>query len=740
MGGGPEAVSPSLHRVNSPNWPQEASAPTFAREGSGNVEYVVGVDIGGTFTDCAIVDEGGAITIGKALSTPGDFSHGVIAALHDVAKKLGFASENDLVQSARLFLHACTIGENTLFVREGAKTGLIATRGFGDTMFIMRGKITEGLTEAEANHISGLTKPDPYVPQHQVIEVDERIDSSGAVIIPLDEAAAIRSIERLIAQGVESVAVALLWSTVNDVHEKAIARLLQERFPAVHVSLSSAVAPYVGEYERTATTVFNAYIAPKISRYLNNLDQTLKTKGLRRDPLIMQAYGGMLDVKATSKKAIGTIESGPAAGVVGSHFLGEFIGEKNILAADMGGTTFKVSVIRDGAIERENSPVLLRYQLLSPKIWVESIGAGGGSIAWVHPETGLLKVGPQGAGAKPGPVCYSVGGTEPTVSDADLVLGYLNKDYFLGGQMTLDEEGARRAIREKIAEPLGMSVVQAAHGIYAIATAHMSDLMRRATVERGYDPREFVLFAYGGAGPVHAARYAAELGIKQVLVPATAAVHSAAGLIGSNVMYQYGMTDFVTVPVPPQRINANFTGMCERALKDLKAAGFEKADVSIVRSVDMRYRYQVNELNVPFPPGVEEITEADLETLYSRFDSLYELSYGKGSGYREAGREIATFRVDAVGVLGKPQIRRETVTAADSAKALKGQRPVYFEEYQDYHPTNLYDFPSMTPGMRVDGPAIIETPVTTIVVNPRDHAEIDAYRNVRIHIGTGGAA
>ena len=703
------------------------------------MEYVVGVDIGGTFTDCAVVDDDGNITIGKALSTPGDFSQGVIAALRDVAKKLEFSTENDLIRSARLFLHACTIGENTLLVREGANTGLIVTRGFGDTIFIMRSKITEGLTEAEANHISALTKPEPYVPQQQVVEVDERIDSAGDIVIPLDEEAAIRSIGQLVAQGVESVAVALLWSTVNDRHEKALARIVQERYPGVHVTLSSEVAPYVGEYERTVTTVFNAYIAPKISRYLSNLERTLKNKGLRREPLIMQAYGGVLDVAATSKNAIGTIESGPAAGVVGSRFLGELIGEGNILAADMGGTTFKVSVIRGGAVERENTPVLLRYRLPSPKIWVELIGAGGGSIAWIDPETGLLKVGPQGAGAKPGPVCYGVGGTEPTVSDADLVLGYLNKDYFLGGQMRLDEEGARQAIREKIAQPLGMSEVEAARGIYAIATAHMSDLMRRATVERGYDPRDFVLFAYGGAGPVHAARYAADLGIRQVLVPVTAAVQGAVGLIGSNVMYQYGMTDFLTVPVPAQRVNANFAGMCDQALQHLWAAGFNQEGVAIVRSVDMRYRYQVHELNVPFPPGVRDITEADLEELYIRFDDLYEQSYGKGSGYAEAGREIVTFRVDAVGVLQKPQIRREDTAASDSAEALKGQRQVYFEEYQDYHPTNLYDFPSMTPGMRVSGPAVIETPVTTIVVNPQDHAEIDRYRNVRMHIGVRGA-
>jgi len=507
----------------------------------------------------------------------------------------------------------------------------------------------------------------------------------------------------------------------------------------VHVTLSNEVAPYVGEFERTATTVFNAYIAPKISGYLQNLDRLLKQKGLGRAPLIMQAYGGVLDVNTTSKNAIGTIESGPSAGVVGSAFLGKIIGENDILAADMGGTTFKVSVIRNGEIERENSPVLLRHRILSPKIWVESIGAGGGSIARVDPETGLLKVGPQGAGASPGPVCYGVGGTEPTVSDADLVLGYLNKDYFLDGRMTLNEVAARKAIEEKIAQPLGMSLTEAAQGIYAIANAHMSDLMRRATVERGYDPRDFVLFAYGGAGPVHAARYAVDLGVSQVLVPATASVHSAAGLIGSNVMRQYGMTDYLTVPLSVERVNSNFSKLCEQALDDLAASGFNTDDVSIRRSVDMRYRYQVHELNILAKEGLEEITGRDLEELYDRFDDQYEQSYGKGSGYAEAGKDVVTFRVDAVSILQKPEIRRASAGGTDSAKALSGQRHVYFEEFRDYRPTNLYDFKSMLPGMEIRGPAIIETPVTTIVVNPCDNAEVDHYYNVRINIGSRGA-
>jgi len=522
---------------------------------------------------------------------------------------------------------------------------------------------------------------------------------------------------------------------MNDAHEKQLADILKKKYPQLFFTLSSEVAPYTGEYERSATTVFNAYIGPKISSYLQNLQEILRSKGLRREPLIMQAYGGVLGIAATCKNAVGIIESGPAAGIVGTRFLGEHIGEKNILATDMGGTTFKVSVVRDGVIERDYKPVILRYSILSTKIWVESIGAGGGSIAWIEPDTGLLKVGPQGAGASPGPVCYDVGGTEPTVSDADLVLGYLNSDYFLGGRMRLAKTKTLDAIREKIAKPLKMTEVEAAAGIYRIANAHMSDLIRKATVEKGHDPRNFVLFAFGGAAPVHASRYAAELGIRQVVIPLTASVHGATGLISSDVAYEYGKSDHVVVPVDLQRVNENFAGLLQKAYVDLRAAGFTERDVRVQRSVDMRYRYQVHELNIPFAEGTVPITESDMEALYDLFDESYEKAFGQGSGYKEAGKEILTFRLTATGVLKKPDIKAENIEKSDGAAALKNQRPVYFEESRDFVQTRVYDFTKMQPGTAFAGPAIIETPVTTIVVNPRDRAEMDAYRNVRIHLG-----
>jgi N-methylhydantoinase A len=571
------------------------------------MRYIVGVDIGGTFTDCVVVDENGEVTVGKSLSRPDDFSLGAIDAIGDAAKKLRFAKVEELLAETRLFFHACTIGENTLITRAGARTGLITTNGFKDTLLMMRGKTSEGLTEAEAAHLSAVSKPEAIIPRSLIAEVCERVDYKGAVILGLNPAEAKRAVENIIAKGVESIAVCLLWSVANECHEKMLGEVISQVYPQTFYSLSSEAAPFSGEYERCATTAFNAYIGPKISSYLVNLRAILRQNGLRVDPLIMQAYGGVLGIEATCKNAVGTIESGPASGVVGTQFLGHLIGEPNILATDMGGTTFKVSVVKNGLVERDYRPVILRYNIMSTKIWVESIGAGGGSIAWIDPETRLLKVGPRGAGAKPGPVCYGMGGTEPTVSDADLALGYLNENYFLGGRMKLDKLKALRAIDDQIARPLGLSTLEAASGIYRIANSHMSDLIRKATVERGHDPREFVLFAYGGAGPVHASRLATDLGIRQVVIPLTASVQGATGLITSDVAYEYGRSDHLTVPASCDKVNANFVTLVQRALNDLACAGFDPRDIAVTRSVDMRYRHQVHELNVPLEQGTDPL-------------------------------------------------------------------------------------------------------------------------------------
>ncbi len=697
--------------------------------------YTVGVDVGGTFTDCVTMDAHGTVTVGKALSTPDDYSVGALDAVRNAAESLGLADEGELLASTRLFFHACTIGDNALITGSGAVTGLITTKGFADTLHIMRGRFTDGVSESEIFHLSRLDKPEPMVPRPLIQEVDERVDYKGAVLVRLDPARVEEAVTELVSRGVEAIAVSLIWSVANDRHERTIAGIIAKEHPGVFLSLSSEVAPYLGEYERTATAVFNACIGPRISAYIKRLGGRLREQGLDGEPLIMQSYGGVLGVEATARNAIGTIESGPAAGVSGSAWLGKLMDLPDILATDMGGTTFKVSVIRDGAIEMDYKPVLLRHQIYATKIWVESIGAGGGSIAWTDPTTGLLKVGPEGAGAQPGPAGYGQGGTEPTVSDADLVLGYLNPDYFLGGRMSLDRERARRAIEEKVAEPLGLSVDAAAAGIYRIINAHMSDLIRRATVERGYDPRDFTLFAFGGAGPVHAARYAAELGIKRVVVPLTASVHSATGLVSSDIVYQYGKSDRLLVPADHERVNGNFDELVRRARADLSAAGFDADGIRIERSLDMRYRYQVHELNVALPEGDAALTEDGLARAYERFDDLYERTYGRGSGYREAGKEIMNFRLTATGGLDKPRLLRYPLSSGDASGAVTGRRKVYFEEFGEPRETPVYGFEGLRPGNELAGPAIIETPVTTIVVNPGDRAVMDAYRNIGLLIG-----
>ena len=698
------------------------------------MEYNLGVDIGGTFTDCVVVDEAGELTVGKSLSTPDNFALGVLNAVRNAAEHLGMTGEEALLRTAKLFFHGCTVGDNTLLTRSGARTGLITTKGFADSIYMMRGRMTEGLTEAETAHFYALTKPDPLVPRRLIGEVKERVDYKGAVVVPLDldEAAAV--VDRLVAEGVTAVAVSLLWSISNDSHERALEELIRSRHPGLFVSLSSEVAPYLGEYERTITTIFNSYIGPTISSYLSNLRGSLAAKGLHNAPLIMQAYGGVLDSDACVRRGVGLVESGPAAGVVGGQYFCDKIDEPNILVTDMGGTTFKVGLVREGRIEKNYSPVILRHAVLATKIWVESIGAGGGSIGWVDEEKGLMKVGPQGAGAKPGPASYGLGGTEPTVSDVDLVLGYLNPDYFLGGRMRLDREAAERAIKEKVADPLGMSLTEAASGLYRITNAQMADLIRRATVERGHDPRNFVLFVEGGAGPVHCGRYAAELGIREVVVPMTSSVHGGLGLLASDVVFEYGKAERLVYPPDPKVVNATFAGLLDKARADLEKMGFAGEEIAVIRSLDMRYRFQCHELSAELPPGTAELRMEDFQWLDQAFDELYEKSYGPGSGYREAGKEIITFRLRAVGKIQHPNIKRYAMGAAAPGDAFKGKRDAYFEQERDFLPADIYDFERLKPGMEVRGAAIIESPVTTIVVGPGDTAVMDEYRNIRMHV------
>lgn len=692
--------------------------------------YLVGVDTGGTFTDCVAVDERGRVHIGKAPSTPGNFAQGIVDSLDVVASGLGLSLAG-LLNETSLFAHGSTVATNAMINRSGARAGLITTRGFEDTLLIMRGiGRVAGLDEQEVTRMARTSKPEPIIPKTLIRGVRERVDSTGAILTPLDIEDARRAVDALIEAYVESIAICLLWSFRDATHELAIKRMIAEKYPHVFVSTSSDLIPMMGEYERTATTALNAYLGPSVQKYLSSLDDDLRSLGLARSPLIMQAYGGCLPIQEAIKQPITTISSGPVGGLVGSKFLAEMLGHRNVITTDVGGTSFDVGLIYDGQIERARESVIAQYHLLTPMLEIASIGAGGGSVAWIEPVTGLLRVGPRSAGARPGPVCYDLGGEEPTVTDADLVLGFLNPEHFLGGRMRLDINKARTAIGDRIARPMGMEIVEAAAAVYDIVNAHMSDLIRKVTIERGYDPRTCVLFVYGGAGPVHAGAYGADLGVQSIVVPPTAAVHSAMGIAAADIVHIYELSDPLPMPADVERLNANLHRLEKRAWADLASEGFAREATEIRRYFDLRYRRQVHEIVVPVRSG--ELTSADVERLADDFERIYEVSYGRGSAYREAGIEIVTFRVEAVGKTPKPILSRREETSEDPSPAWKFSRQVYSRSLGGYVQAEVFDFDRLCPGNVLRGPAIVETPVTTVVIHSGQVGRADEYINIVI--------
>jgi N-methylhydantoinase A len=628
------------------------------------------------------------------------------------------------------------VATNLLINRSGAKTGLITTKGFEDTILIMRarGRVA-GLGDLARVRMVRTDKPEPIVPKPLIKGVRERIDYKGRVVMPLQREDVVRAVTDLADSGVKAIAVSLLWSFSNPIHEKQIREIIRELQPDIHVTISSELSPLLGEYERTATTAINAYLAPATFAYFSALEKSLRNNGLQHRPLISQAYGGSLPIAKAGNQAVTTIASGPVGGVMASRYLGELLGHQNVLTTDVGGTSFDVGLILDGVVEFTNQAIIEQYTYQTPRIEVESIGTGGGSIAWIEPFTGLLKVGPTSAGAVPGPVCYDYGGVEPTVSDADLILGYLNPDYFLGGRVKLNAEKARQALEHKIAKPLDIDPVEAAAAIYDIVNAKMADLIRKTTIERGYDPRDCALFAYGGAGPVHAGVYAEELGVKEVIVPITAAVHSAMGVALSDVIHSYSASDRMVTPAPIDRVNGNFEKLEMRTMEDLIVDGFEDKDILIKRYVGMKYRRQVHELIIPAPLG--KLSEDSLKQLVVDFETMYEKLYGQGAGFREAGIEIATFKVEGIGKLSKPVMAKHPLGPPDSSKAIKAKRDVFFRKLGRFKKIDIFDMGKLKPGNIIDGPAVVETPVTTIVIHPEQRAEVDPYQNVVIRTAAG---
>ncbi len=500
-------------------------------------------------------------------------------------------------------------------------------------------------------------------------------------------------------------------------------------------TISSDLFPVLGEYERTASTILNAYLAPTVRKYFQGLGKSLKQSGLKTSPLIMHSEGGVISPEEASENALSLLMSGPAGGVIGSQALGNLLGHDQIITADMGGTSFDVGLIVGGAPVKAEGAVYDKYHTLIPAIAIETIGAGGGSIARVVDRN--LSVGPDSAGADPGPVCYNKGGREPTVTDADVVLGIINPSFFLGGRIKLDHQTAYRAIEEQIAKPLGLSVLEAAAGIRQIIDQRMADLIRRATLERGYDPQDFVLYAYGGAGPTHCASFGKELRISQIVIPQTAGSHSAFGAVTSDtrsssilsyLMRTPPLSDNTSDHLNAKEMETVFRTLEGRGAKTLIRSGVRRQDIRFDRYLHMRYRRQIYEVPVPIADG--PISRRKLEDIISRFESEYEARYGKGSQFREAGLEITHFRIEAIGDKVKPRLRAPSKSGSKTAKPVV--RDVYFYEIGRKVPTKFYRGAEILPNQNIHGPAVMEYEGTTVLVEPGQRAFIDPYLNVRI--------
>ena len=702
------------------------------------MRYRIGVDIGGTFTDCVVADERGGRTVSKAPSTPGSLQDGVLEAVGVNAEQLGI-TRPQLLAATDLFVHGTTQATNAMLTRTGARTGLITTKGHEDAIII--GKVyakVAGLPERDLVHSSRLRKPDPIVPRSLIRGVTERVDRDGDVIVALQEDEVIEAIDSLLAAGVEAIAVSLLWSFVNDAHERRIKELLTERAPHLFTAYSHEVAPVLGEYERTATTAITAYVGPKVVGYLERLESQLREEGLAQPLLVMQASGGLTSVLDAAQRPIVTLDSGPTGGILGCQHLGRLYGESNVICTDVGGTSFDVGLILRGEVPLEVEPVVAQYSLRMPKVLVNSIGSGGGSIAWLD-EGGLLRVGPQSAGSRPGPACYGNGGTEPTVTDADLVLGYLDPGSFLGGRMRLDRELALRALAD-LGARLGMEAEEVAVGVFRIINSQMADLIRKSTIEQGHDPRECVLVAYGGAGPTHAVFYGHEIGSKAIFVLADSTVFSAEGMLTCDVTHTAEASRVVSTPFTDESLaglTARFTRLEQRVIDQFALEGAGPDEVSLARTLGVRFRQQVHTVEVAVDPGT--LDAAAGERVLERFVERYGLLYGEGALLLGGGNEVELHRVVGTRPIEPVAFPEHDSAGPDASAALKGERSAYFEP-AGFTATAVYDGDALRAGNEIDGPAIIERMGDSVVVPPGFRAQVDRLLSIRLGAAADTAA
>jgi N-methylhydantoinase A len=691
----------------------------------------IGIDVGGTFTDMVLVEPGGSVSIRKVLSTPPDFSRGILGGLDSLLRD----REIDARQISQA-AHGTTVATNALLTQSGARTALITTRGFRDVLEF-------GRLRTPRLYDLSWARPTPLIPRELRLEVTERVLASGQVLQPLDRSDVERAIDVLRAEGVQSVAVCLLNSYRNPRHELEIAEMLSAALPELFVSLSSEVLPEIREFERTSTTAVNAYIQPEVKRYLDTLVDGLRTRNVTTSLLVMQSSGGVVFPHAAAARPIHIIESGPAAGVMGAVHVARELGLSDIISFDMGGTTAKACIIEGGQVSHARECEvgaglnaghrLLRgggYLVRSPILDIAEVGAGGGSIARVA-DGGVLKVGPQSAAAVPGPVCYGRGGSEPTVTDANVVLGYLNPAALAGGSVPIDLEAAQRAIRERIADPLGIDLTEAAFGIHRIANASMVRAVRAVSVERGRDPRRFSLLAFGGGGPVHGAHLGRILEMTTMIVPPAPGVFSSLGLLWSPLEHHYARSFRRRLSeVRYIELVEAFDGLIEMAYAELGKEGISRQSVEVEMAADLHYIGQAAELTIRLPG----FRDRDLSWVRELFEAEHETQYGYRSP--QEALQFTNLRLVARAIAGSSmQAGARNISSDFRPAAQEGSRSIYFGPTHGWRRTPVMTRGDLSEAFRA-GPLAIEEYDSTTIVPPECEAKRDALGNIVVKLGS----
>jgi N-methylhydantoinase A len=691
-------------------------------------EYKIGIDVGGTFTDFLLTSQDGISEIYKVLSTPEDPSLGLLNGLEEMADAHGIPLK-EFIKEVTTIVHGTTVTTNAVLTRKGAKTGLLTTKGLRDALEMRRGI-------REKQYDNRYTNVVPLVPRYLRFPVEERLDYKGDVVTALNERDVSDAVDLFKKEGVQAIAVCFMNAFANGTHESRAAEIVREEWgkdgESPYLTVSSAFLPSIRFYDRVSTTALNSYVGPILSRYLRSLVRKLEEIGFLGILLIMQSNGGVISPEVAIDNAAVTLLSGPAAGPVAGIEYATVQGHRDCITIDMGGTSFDAALIKDKTPLVTTEGEIDRLRIALPMLGIVTIGAGGGSIGWVD-EGGLLRMGPQSAGSNPGPACYDRGGELPTCTDADLVLGYLDKDFFAGGKIPLNVEKAARAIKERIADPLGMGVEEAAAGMYRVINVNMATGVREVSVQRGHDPREFPLIVAGGAGPVHACMIGQELEIPVMIVPKESSIFCAAGMLMSDLKHDFVRTYSTRLKdMDREKFETLFFEMAEEANELLRSERIPEDAIRHIFSVDLRYVKQYHEVSVPITR--KEIEEGNIEGIASRFHPEHNRLYGYSLEEQGTAIELINLRLMSVGKTVKPRFSEEAFAGTDPSHAFKKNRKVYLPLDEAFAEVPVYDGYKLRCGNRVEGPAVIEQVNTTTFVTPEYNVWCDRYGSYTVYL------